>query len=176
MRVESITSSSTGGSEKPCRSTESTSSRASPIPSGTRPPRIPRPSTSSIESPESSECTTMVPSKFMTLAFFAVMRRSRDLYLIAAGTLAGVLAVAAGPACWSVGCLTLPLLLVYPGYALLAASATDQSDAVEGYTIVLGVGIVCAVLGGVVLHLTPWGLQPLSWVVLLAAITSFGCV
>lgn len=67
---------------------------------------------------------------------------------------------------------TLPLVLVLPGYALSAALfAKRKMEFPEKLAFSLGLSLAVGVLGGLVLNLTPWGLQTGSWVVLLGGFT-----
>jgi uncharacterized membrane protein len=68
--------------------------------------------------------------------------------------------------------LALPLVLVLPGYALAAAIFPKQRlGAPERLLFSVGLSLAVAVLGGLVLNMTPWGLFSGSWAVLLGAIT-----
>lgn len=60
----------------------------------------------------------------------------------------------------------LPLVLVLPGYLCTAAAFPRGGlGVVERLLLSLGMSLVLAVLGGLLLHLTPWGLGVLNWVV-----------
>ena len=66
----------------------------------------------------------------------------------------------------------LPLVLVLPGYALTAAVTPRLGRwGADKVVFTLGTSIAVAVLGGLVLNFTPWGLERRSWSVLLAAFT-----
>ncbi len=72
--------------------------------------------------------------------------------------------------------LTLPLVLVLPGYALMASGYPRRSlGAVECLVFSLGLSLVIVVLGGLVLNWTPFGLRASSWSVLLGSITLGAC-
>jgi uncharacterized membrane protein len=72
--------------------------------------------------------------------------------------------------------LTLPLVLVLPGYALMASVFPRRSlGAVECLVFSLGLSLVIVVLGGLVLNWTPFGLRASSWSVLLGSITLGAC-
>src|SRR5712692_3295196 len=72
--------------------------------------------------------------------------------------------------------LTLPLVLVLPGYALMASVFPRRSlGAVECLVFSLGLSLVIVVLGGLVLNLTPFGLRASSWSLLLGSITLGAC-
>lgn len=68
--------------------------------------------------------------------------------------------------------LALPLVLVVPGYALTAALfPAREFGPAEHIPLMVGFSLALAALGGVLLNWTPWGLQALSWAVLLLAVT-----
>src|SRR5260370_13244709 len=72
--------------------------------------------------------------------------------------------------------LTLPLVLVLPGYALMASVFPKRSlGAVECLVFSLGLSLVIVVLGGLVLNWTPFGLRASSWSLLLGSITLGAC-
>lgn len=71
--------------------------------------------------------------------------------------------------------LALPLVLVLPGYSIMAAMFSRRAPSfAERLLLSVGLSLAITVLGGLVLHLTPWGLQKYSWVSLLAGITLSG--
>jgi uncharacterized membrane protein len=68
--------------------------------------------------------------------------------------------------------LTLPLVFILPGYATTAALFTGQAlKAPKRIVFTLGLSLVIVVLAGLLLNLTPIGLQAGSWAVFLGAIT-----
>src|SRR3954454_24445758 len=68
--------------------------------------------------------------------------------------------------------VALPFALVLPGLALtLALFPAGALDGAERLLFSLGLSLAVTALGGLVLHLTPWGLRPASWALLLGAIT-----
>ena len=72
--------------------------------------------------------------------------------------------------------LTLPLVLVLPGYALMASVLPRRSlGTVECLVFSLGLSLVIVVLGGLVLNWTPFGLRASSWSLLLGSITLGAC-
>lgn len=87
--------------------------------------------------------------------------------LLGAGTAAAVLRVVAG----------VPLVLVLPGYALSAVALPDRvrpayiSAAVWHGMWIAGLSLATAVLGGLLLNLTPTGLTRTGWTVTLAGTT-----
>lgn len=67
--------------------------------------------------------------------------------------------------------VAIPFTLVLPGLALtFAAFPPGRLDLSERILFTLGLSLVSVTLGGLVLHLTPWGLRPASWAILLGGI------
>lgn len=103
--------------------------------------------------------------------------RTRSLGIIAVAlfALAGVVAVVTGAPTAIRVLFTVPLVLVLPGYAL--SQALNRSPSLGGAQRVaeaVGLSLAVAAVGGVVLNVTPWGLQASSWAALLAAVTAAG--
>jgi uncharacterized membrane protein len=68
--------------------------------------------------------------------------------------------------------LTLPLVLVLPGYALTSALFTGKTFGIpERLVFSMSLSLVIVILGGLVLNLLPSGLSSDSWAVLLGCIT-----
>jgi hypothetical protein len=68
--------------------------------------------------------------------------------------------------------LALPFALVLPGYAIAAAIFPGQGlTGLERLLFMLGLSLTAIILSGLVLNLTPWGLQTTSWAVLLSIVT-----
>lgn len=66
----------------------------------------------------------------------------------------------------------LPLVLVLPGYALLAATFPRRAlDGTARLALSVGVSLAVACLGGFLLHWTPAGLRAESWALLLGGVT-----
>jgi uncharacterized membrane protein len=66
--------------------------------------------------------------------------------------------------------LALLLVFILPGYALtLALLPKGKLGMVERLLLAVGASLATAILGGLVLNQTPWGLQTSSWIVLLSA-------
>src|SRR5438067_5670942 len=103
--------------------------------------------------------------------------RSADIFVVAAITLvATVLALLVPPDIVFIRILTLPLVLVLPGYALTSALFPGRSLGVpERLVFSLSLSLAIAILGGLALNLTPWGLGTDSWAVLVASITLVAC-
>jgi uncharacterized membrane protein len=73
--------------------------------------------------------------------------------------------------------LTAPLVLVVPGYVLTRAIFPERSILdPERLLLSVGLSLVCAVLGGVLLNVTPWGLGAGTWAIYLFALTVAACV
>jgi len=65
----------------------------------------------------------------------------------------------------------LPLVFFLPGYAITSALLTQGSlGGVERLLFSLGTSVAVTALSGLVLHLTPWGLQTSTWAIMLAVI------
>src|SRR5258708_19924598 len=99
--------------------------------------------------------------------------RSTDIFAVVAITLvAAVLALLVPPDIALIRILTLPLVLVLPGYALTAALLPNRSLGVaERLMFSLGLSLAVVILGGLALNWTPFGLRAISWAVLLAGLT-----
>lgn len=69
--------------------------------------------------------------------------------------------------------LGVSLVLIGPGLAVTAALLPPrQLGSAEHLLAILATSIALAVVGGIVLNATPWGLQPLSWLALLGGVTA----
>jgi uncharacterized membrane protein len=102
-----------------------------------------------------------------------VRRGSRDLIIVMVLATAG-LALALWPAAPALlsAPLGLALVMALPGYALIAAmDPWRETGGVELLTLRIGVSIVITILAGLLLNLTPWGLQRAPWGVMLAGVT-----
>lgn len=99
-------------------------------------------------------------------------RNTADLYLILFITLAALLSALLGVQ-WPVirTLFALPLVFLFPGYALIAALYTNRVDTATHLVGGIALSIATAGLGGLVLHFTGLGLTPVMWMVLLSAIT-----
>jgi hypothetical protein len=99
-------------------------------------------------------------------------RKSFDLALVCALALAALVLTALGvnsPALRML--LGLPLALVLPGYALLAALFPQRTlGGADRALFTLGLSLSTAILCGFVLNRTPWGLRPESWAVILSTV------
>ena len=68
--------------------------------------------------------------------------------------------------------LVMPLVFALPGYAITAAWSPSRLSAFPANILFsLTLSIAIAVIGGLVLHITPWGLQTTSWTIWLTGIT-----
>jgi len=105
-------------------------------------------------------------------------RRYLDLVLVGVVVLIplGLALSGVNDTAWRVG-FGVPLTLFLPGYAILAATLPHSTlDKAERVLLSLGVSLVVTILGGLILNLTPWGLQSLSWAVWLGGVTLTACL
>lgn len=71
----------------------------------------------------------------------------------------------------------IPLALLLPGYALLAATLPQSTlDKAERLLLSFGLSLVVTILGGLLLNWTPWGLEGLSWAIWLGGVTLVACL
>jgi uncharacterized membrane protein len=68
----------------------------------------------------------------------------------------------------------LPLMLILPGYALVAAFAGGALGIAERVVLVIGLSLGTAAVGGLLLNFLPWGLTPVSWALWFGLITLVG--
>lgn len=102
--------------------------------------------------------------------------KSYDLGIVAAlSTGAIILSLAGLMAPWVNIFFGLPLALVLPGYAVTAALSGRSFGLIERTLLTLGLSITLVIMGGLLLNLTPWGLQAGSWAVLLGSISLAAC-
>ncbi|MFL5656160.1 MAG: DUF1616 domain-containing protein [Ktedonobacteraceae bacterium] len=103
--------------------------------------------------------------------------KSVDIFVVIALTIIAVaLAFTVAPVNVLGRILTLPLVLVLPGYALVAAMFPKQAlGGAERAVFSLGLSLVIVILGGLVLNWTPFGLQAASWAVFLSGISLGAC-
>jgi uncharacterized membrane protein len=99
--------------------------------------------------------------------------RSVDILVVVAITIVAVtLAFTVTPDNVAARILTLPLVLILPGYALISAVFPSRVLGIpERLLFSLSLSLVIVVLGGLVLNWTPFGLRASSWSVLLGGIT-----
>jgi uncharacterized membrane protein len=104
-------------------------------------------------------------------------QRLVDIHLVIAITIVAVALAFAVPPDWVPGrILTVPLVLVLPGYALTAAMLPKRAlGGPERAVFSLGLSLVIVILGGLVLNWAPFGLQAASWTVFLSGITLGAC-
>lgn len=101
------------------------------------------------------------------------LHRPTNLVLAMAGALLLALLVALQ---WTsippVSIVTLPLVLFLPGYGLSAVLLGNYRVSRAARLLwSVGLSIAVAIVGGVLVALTPWGLQTTTWVILLAGVT-----
>lgn len=64
------------------------------------------------------------------------------------------------------------LVFILPGYALRCLLFTNiHLDIVESLTYTVGLSLTLTIIGAFLLHYSPWGLQTLSWLMLLGGVT-----
>jgi uncharacterized membrane protein len=99
--------------------------------------------------------------------------RSVDIFAVVAITLVTtVLALLVPPDIVLIRIVTLPLVLVLPGYALTSALFPNHSLGVaERLVFSLSLSLIIVILGGLALNWTPFGLRASSWAVLLGGFT-----
>jgi uncharacterized membrane protein len=114
----------------------------------------------------------------MRLVILRQRAESWDLGLVALLALAAMSAVLLGlQNVFLRAVLTIPLLLLLPGYVLTEALfAGGLSDAPRRLLLVPGLSLAVAVLGGLLLYLMPWGLRAEPWALFLGVTTLAGCV
>ena len=71
--------------------------------------------------------------------------------------------------------LAAPLVFVVPGYSVTAALFPRPLDWADWLLLTPALAIAVAVLGGLFLNVTPWGLSAASWAVLLFLVTVIAC-
>ena len=98
--------------------------------------------------------------------------KSQDLMLVSGVALVGIALAILGLTNPVTGLLVgLPLVLIVPGYALMSTFAGPSLGLVERLVMTIGFSLTLTILGGLVLNLTPWGLQAVSWAVFLGSAT-----
>jgi len=103
--------------------------------------------------------------------------KSFDLLLVVVLALvAGVVVALNGPA-WLRSVLTLSLIFILPGYALIAALFPSQEpDTSARLLMMIALSLALAAVGGLALHFTGLGLQSTTWTFLLMGIIFVGSV
>lgn len=104
-------------------------------------------------------------------------RRAIDIFAVATITIIVVALALVLPSVWVAGrILALPLALVLPGYAVISALYSKQPPGLpERFLFSVGISLSIAILGGLLLNLTPFGLRTWSWAVLLGSISIVSC-
>jgi uncharacterized membrane protein len=108
-----------------------------------------------------------------------VRSHNADLRLVVGGVVLAVLAAALPPTPTValqvvLAALALPLVLVYPGYAVVAAWGADIAPR-DRRTAIPAVSIVCVILVGLALHAAEVLLSSRNWTVVLAVFTLGTC-
>jgi len=96
-----------------------------------------------------------------------------DIFVVIALTIIAVALAFIVPPDWVPGrILTLPLVFMLPGYALVSALFPRKALGLpECLVFSLGLSLTIVILGGLVLNLTPFGLRADSWAVFLGGFT-----
>ncbi len=104
------------------------------------------------------------------------MRAYLDVAVVVSATLGAVLVIALG-ATGNIAAVVLGSLLVLalPGYAATAAMfPPPRLNTPERALLSVGLSLTTSALGGLLLNVTPWGLRPWTWAILLATVTILG--
>jgi uncharacterized membrane protein len=110
--------------------------------------------------------------------FRMLPRKYADLVGLSALALLAIIIVATGLQRTILGVLVgIPLVLFVPGYSVAEAALQNRERSfTERLLVGIGLSLAIVVLSGIALDWMPWGLQPLSWALLLAGITFTGCL
>ncbi len=112
-------------------------------------------------------------ARWLKWRYLIISYRTIDLFIAMTITIVDVALVFALPSTNVIGrILTLPLVLVLPGYALTCALFPKRAIGITQcvvFSLALSLGTV--ILGGLALNWMPFGLHTLSWSVLLSGIT-----
>ncbi len=102
-----------------------------------------------------------------------VYRSSPDICLVVvAVTVAMGLAVTETHHATARLAFALPSALFFPGYAITAAAFPKRTPSVTTRLLLsLGLSLVTTIVCGLLLNLTPWGLQASSWAIMLGGVT-----
>lgn len=104
------------------------------------------------------------------------MKGHRDLEIVAAGSLLCALAALLIPLAALSLLFAIPLLLVAPGYAIVAATFARRPIGQPQVALLsVALSLATLVLGGLLLNYTPGGLQALPWALLILLVVLNGC-
>ncbi|MGN6200954.1 MAG: DUF1616 domain-containing protein [Solirubrobacterales bacterium] len=104
------------------------------------------------------------------------MRGHRDLRLLFALTVVCAIGSLITPLGAARVIFAVPLTLIFPGYAIVAAAFASRPLAwPERIPLTLGISLACLALSSLVLNYTPGGIRGLPWVLLLVLIVFFCC-
>lgn len=104
------------------------------------------------------------------------MRGHRDLRLLFALTLLCAVGSLITPLGGVRVIFAVPLTLIFPGYAIVAAAFASRPLAwPERVPLTLGISLACLALSSLVLNYTPGGIRGLPWVLILVLIVFFCC-
>jgi uncharacterized membrane protein len=101
----------------------------------------------------------------------------KDIFAVIVLTIIIVVLAFTAPLSWvPVRTLTLPLVLVLPGYALTEAIFAERRlRDPERLVFSLGLSLIIVIASGFVINFTPFGLRVSSWAISLSAITLGAC-
>src|SRR5262245_6072946 len=101
-----------------------------------------------------------------------MIRKSSDLILIIFLTLVAAAVILSGAQNVIRVMFALPLVFIYPGYTVVAAMFSQSAFRFETHLVfAIALSIALTVLTGLALNFTPWGLQTVTWLLVLMAIT-----
>jgi len=104
------------------------------------------------------------------------MRGHRDLRLLLALTVVCAIGSLITPLGAVRVIFAVPLTLVFPGYAIVAAAFASRPLAwPERVPLTLGISLACLALSSLVLNYTPGGIRGLPWVLILVLVVFFCC-
>jgi len=104
------------------------------------------------------------------------MRGHRDLRLLFALTVICALGSLITPLGAARVIFAVPLTLIFPGYAIVAAAFASRPLAwPERVPLTLGISLACLALSSLVLNYTPGGIRGLPWVLILVLVVFFCC-
>jgi uncharacterized membrane protein len=110
----------------------------------------------------------------MRLKLLDLIGAALIIVLTLALTFFGLLTGASGFPAWFLP-FGIMMVLFIPGYAITLAILPHLEWAAT-LLLSLGISISMVILGGFVLHYTPWGLQPFSWAIWLSVISLPSCL
>lgn len=99
-------------------------------------------------------------------------KRALDLLIVNGGALLALVVVLLGIENGLLRFLVgLPLVFLWPGYALTTLLMPQETDLLRRLAFSLGFSLLVVILGAFLLHWSGWGITPTSWVLLLSGVT-----